>query len=146
MSCDRRGADVYTSSVQTQGSGYWFGTGLLADGEGNDQYDARYYMQGAGAHFAMAIFLESSGDDRYNQNYTPTATSIGESVADSKPRAVARVPPRHEHQHDGQIWDLGAPLRARTYPWPLMTPRIRFHRLAFEEDAFLAKPQRGPRF
>ena len=71
------GDDVYIASIFAQGSGYWFGTGMLQDGGGNDIYDGFWYVQGAAAHMAMAWFADEGGNDRYNQTLTPKATSIG---------------------------------------------------------------------
>jgi len=71
------GDDVYIASVFAQGSGYWFGTGMLQDGGGDDIYDGFWYVQGAAAHMAMAWFADEGGNDRYNQTLTPKATSIG---------------------------------------------------------------------
>lgn len=74
---DLSGNDTYTCSVFGQGTGYWFGTGLLADGGGDDTYDGLWYVQGSNAHFALAVFWDHSGDDIYNGTLTPRATSIG---------------------------------------------------------------------
>ncbi|MGH7320492.1 MAG: hypothetical protein ACRELA_12815 [Candidatus Rokuibacteriota bacterium] len=65
------------ASIFAQGSGYWFGTGILQDGGGNDTYDGLWYVQGAAAHMAMAWFADEGGDDRYNQRLTPRASSLG---------------------------------------------------------------------
>ncbi len=71
------GDDVYVASIFAQGSGYWFGTGILQDGGGNDTYDGLWYVQGAAAHMAMAWFADEGGDDRYNQRLTSSAASLG---------------------------------------------------------------------
>jgi len=49
----------------SQGLGYWYGTGLLWDGQGNDLYESVYFTQGSGAHFAIGALIDESGDDRH---------------------------------------------------------------------------------
>lgn len=71
------GRDVYLASVFAQGTGYWFGVGLLQDGGGGDVYDGLWYVQGAAAHAALAYFADEGGDDRYNQRVVPIASVLG---------------------------------------------------------------------
>lgn len=59
------GADDYICSVFGQGTGYWFGTGLLRDGGGDDLFDGRWYVRGASAHMALAMFHDLGGNDRH---------------------------------------------------------------------------------
>ncbi|MCB9552663.1 MAG: hypothetical protein H6705_12455 [Myxococcales bacterium] len=72
------GNDRYQVDVFGQGSGFWFGTGLFADGGGDDIYEGRWYVQGSGAHFAMSYFFEDGGDDTYNRPETIIATATGQ--------------------------------------------------------------------
>ena len=58
--------DSYVGSVFCQGTGYWFGSGILFDQGGDDRYQAKYYMQGSAAHFALAYFHDLAGNDRHN--------------------------------------------------------------------------------
>ena len=78
---DRRGNDVYVTSVFGQASGYWLGTGILADGGGADSYDGWWYTQGSAAHAALTVFVDDSGDDRYDLAFPlnpPYATNTGQ--------------------------------------------------------------------
>ena len=72
------GDDSYTADVFGQATGFWFGTGVLADAGGDDQYDGKWYVQGSDAHYALAVFLEDGGNDRYNQRDDVRATATGQ--------------------------------------------------------------------
>jgi hypothetical protein len=72
------GDDSYMVDVFGQATGFWFGTGVLADAGGNDSYDGKWYNQGSNAHYALAVFLEDSGDDLYNQRIDIRATAVGQ--------------------------------------------------------------------
>ena len=48
-----------------QGTGYYYGLGLLWDRGGNDQYSAIRYAQGNGVHQAVGVLREEHGNDRY---------------------------------------------------------------------------------
>jgi len=72
------GRDHYVASVFGQGTGYWFGTGVLHDGGGDDLYEGKWYVQGSAAHFALCVFRDKGGNDRHNtERVKPTATSMG---------------------------------------------------------------------
>jgi hypothetical protein len=48
-----------------QGSGYYYGLGLLWDRGGADRYEAHRYAQGNAAHQAVGVLRDEAGDDRY---------------------------------------------------------------------------------
>jgi hypothetical protein len=76
---DGGGTDSYTVDIFGQGTGFWFGTGILSDGgDGDDQYDGRWYNQGSDAHMALAFFFEEGGNDRYDQRVPILATAVGQ--------------------------------------------------------------------
>lgn len=64
---DAGGDDVYDTAQggMAQGTGYWFGYGLLYDGGGDDVYDANYYAQAVGLHFGTGVLIDRGGDDAY---------------------------------------------------------------------------------
>lgn len=63
---DDGGRDVYEAGNFSQGGGYYFGWGLLADlGDGADQYEGSRYSLGFAAHSALGSFLDEGGDDHY---------------------------------------------------------------------------------
>lgn len=74
---DLAGNDGYTGSTFVQGTGYWFGTGVLADGGGDDHYDGLFYAQGAAAHFALAFFLDGGGSDEHGLRHKPLHSQMG---------------------------------------------------------------------
>jgi hypothetical protein len=48
-----------------QGSGYYYGVGLLWDQGGDDRYRAVRYAQGSGAHEAVGVLRDEAGHDAY---------------------------------------------------------------------------------
>lgn len=64
---DLGGNDAYTCSAFCQGTGYWFGTGILwDDGAGNDESFGRIFAAGTGIHFGLGIYHDGGGDDRHH--------------------------------------------------------------------------------
>ena len=64
---DDGGDDVYEAGNFSQGCGYSFGWGVLADlGGGNDRYSGSRYAQGAAAHSALGSLYDDGGNDRYS--------------------------------------------------------------------------------
>lgn len=72
------GTDVYRADIFAQATGYWFGTGLLADAGGPDVYQGRWYTQGSTAHYALSYFFEEGGNDLYNPESVVMATAVGQ--------------------------------------------------------------------
>ncbi len=67
---DGSGRDRYEAGNFSQGGGYFFGTGILADlGSDPDSYTGSRYDQGFSAHQAIGIFIEEGGDDFYTTNH-----------------------------------------------------------------------------
>ncbi len=60
------GADVYQAGDFSQGTGYFFGLGILADAGGHDNYRGARYAQGAAAHQAAGFLLDDFGNDVYH--------------------------------------------------------------------------------
>ena len=60
------GDDTYQAGDFSQGTGYFFGLGILADSGGNDRYEGARYCQGSAAHQAAGILLDDAGDDIYH--------------------------------------------------------------------------------
>lgn len=60
------GDDSYQAGDFSQGTGYFFGLGVLADSGGDDTYLGTRYAQGAAAHQAVGILLDGAGSDRYS--------------------------------------------------------------------------------
>lgn len=64
---DLGGNDKYTCSAFCQGTGYWFGTGILwDDGEGKDETFGRIFAAGTGVHFGLGIHHDGGGDDLHH--------------------------------------------------------------------------------
>lgn len=66
---DLSGDDRYEAGHFSQGGGYYFGWGLLYEGDGNDTYIGSRYAQGFAAHQAMGYFADTSGNDRYSTRH-----------------------------------------------------------------------------
>ncbi len=67
---DGSGRDRYEAGNVSQGGGYFFGTGILADlGADPDSYTGSRYDQGFSAHQAVGIFIEEGGGDFYTTNH-----------------------------------------------------------------------------
>jgi hypothetical protein len=66
---DLAGDDRYEAGHFSQGGGYYFGWGLLYEGDGNDVYIGSRYAQGFAAHEAMGYFADTSGNDRYSTRH-----------------------------------------------------------------------------
>lgn len=63
---DTGGRDRYRAGNFSQGGGYYYGWGLLADrGAGDDDFEGSRYAQGFAAHSALGSFWDAGGDDRY---------------------------------------------------------------------------------
>jgi membrane-associated protease RseP (regulator of RpoE activity) len=63
---DQSGEDYYEAGTFSQGGGYYFGWGILADMRNdNDVYLGTRYAQGFAAHSAIGYFMDEGGDDRY---------------------------------------------------------------------------------
>ena len=60
------GDDTYQAGDFSQGTGYFFGLGILADSGGDDRYQGARYSQGSAAHQAAGILLDDAGDDIYH--------------------------------------------------------------------------------
>lgn len=58
--------DTYQAGNFAQGTGYFFGIGLLSEEGGNDRYLGSRYSQGAAAHQAIGVLLDDGGHDRYH--------------------------------------------------------------------------------
>jgi len=52
-----------------QGTGYWWGLGILEDYCGDDIYNGYWYAQGASAHFAIGCHVDLKGNDKYNNDF-----------------------------------------------------------------------------
>ena len=63
---DLEGDDVYDAGNFSQGTGYYFGVGVLDDASGNDRYLGSRYSQGSSAHQAVGILIDRQGDDFYS--------------------------------------------------------------------------------
>ncbi|MCP4581630.1 MAG: hypothetical protein GY839_08405 [candidate division Zixibacteria bacterium] len=62
---DIKGKDEYYSGNWTLGCGYWFGTGLVYEGEGDDLYKSVYFTQASGAHYCIGAILDEGGNDTH---------------------------------------------------------------------------------
>jgi hypothetical protein len=63
---DEGGSDRYEAGNFSQGGGYYYGWGLLADlGPEGDLYEGSRYAQGFAAHSALGSLWDEAGDDRY---------------------------------------------------------------------------------
>lgn len=58
-------ADAYQAGNFSQGTGYFFGLGVLADAGGDDRYIGTRYTQAASAHQAIGVLLDGGGNDKY---------------------------------------------------------------------------------
>jgi hypothetical protein len=58
-------ADAYQAGNFSQGTGYFFALGVLADAGGDDRYLGTRYTQAASAHQAVGVLLDGGGDDEY---------------------------------------------------------------------------------
>ena len=66
MLLDGNGEDTFWAGNFSQGTGYFFGIGIIRNfGEGDDTYTASRYGQGASAHSAIGILIDDSGNDHY---------------------------------------------------------------------------------
>lgn len=64
---DLGGSDKYTCGAFCQGTGYWFGTGILwDDGAGNDETYGRIFAAASGVHFGLGVYHDGGGDDRHH--------------------------------------------------------------------------------
>jgi hypothetical protein len=64
---DSAGKDRYSAGNFSQGGGYYFGLGLLADlGSSDDRYVGSRYAQAFSAHSAGAFFIDKGGNDHYS--------------------------------------------------------------------------------
>ena len=64
---DGEGDDSFWAGNFSQGTGYYFGLGIIRNfGSGDDTYSASRYGQGASAHSAAGILIDDEGNDRYN--------------------------------------------------------------------------------
>ncbi|MEK7448683.1 MAG: PDZ domain-containing protein [Planctomycetota bacterium] len=64
---DNQGQDHYEAGTFSQGGGYYFAWGILADGGAeNDTYIGTRYAQGFSAHSALGFFMDEGGDDYYS--------------------------------------------------------------------------------
>jgi len=63
---DGEGDDSFWAGNFSQGTGYFFGIGIIRNfGQGDDTYSASRYGQGASAHSAAGILIDDGGNDRY---------------------------------------------------------------------------------
>lgn len=62
---DIKGKDHYYSGNWTLGCGYWFGTGLVYEGEGDDLYESVYFTQASGAHYCIGAIVDEGGNDTH---------------------------------------------------------------------------------
>ena len=62
---DIKGNDTYYSGNWTLGCGYWFGTGLVYEGDGDDLYKSVYFTQASGAHYCIGAILDEGGNDTH---------------------------------------------------------------------------------
>jgi len=60
------GHDTYQAGDFSQGTGYFFGLGILADSGGDDRYLGARYAQGSSAHQAVGVLLDNRGNDSYH--------------------------------------------------------------------------------
>ena len=66
MLLDGNGEDSFWAGNFSQGTGYFFGMGIIRNfGEGDDTYTASRYGQGASAHSAVGILIDDNGNDLY---------------------------------------------------------------------------------
>jgi hypothetical protein len=62
------GDDTYQAGDFSQGTGYFFGLGILTDTGGDDRYLGSRYSQGTAAHQALGVLLDDAGNDHYQSN------------------------------------------------------------------------------
>ena len=63
---DGNGADSFWAGNFSQGTGYFFGMGIIRNfGAGDDTYTASRYGQGSSAHSAAGILIDDGGNDQY---------------------------------------------------------------------------------
>ena len=64
---DKQGKDRFEAGNFSQGTGYFFGMGVLRNsGEEDDRYYGSRYTQSASAHSAIGVLIEDGGDDYYS--------------------------------------------------------------------------------
>ncbi|KPK35988.1 MAG: hypothetical protein AMK70_03950 [Nitrospira bacterium SG8_35_1] len=64
---DGEGDDSFWAGNFSQGTGYFFGIGVIRNfGPGDDTYSASRYGQGASAHSAAGLLMDDEGNDRYD--------------------------------------------------------------------------------
>jgi hypothetical protein len=64
---DGDGEDSFWAGNFSQGTGYFFGLGIIRNfGSGDDVYTASRYGQGASAHSAAGLLMDDGGNDRYS--------------------------------------------------------------------------------
>lgn len=59
------GDDRYQAGSFSQGGGYYFSFGLMADGGGDDETLGARYAQGFGVHQGIGVRWDAAGDDQY---------------------------------------------------------------------------------
>lgn len=75
---DLKGDDVYQCSVMCLGFGYFFGTGLVWDGDGDDSYEITHkYGLGSATHQSVGLFFDDSGADKYRISGNDEAIGLG---------------------------------------------------------------------
>jgi hypothetical protein len=63
---DGNGDDSFWAGNFSQGTGYFFGMGIIRNfGNGDDTYIASRYGQGSSAHSAAGILMDDGGNDKY---------------------------------------------------------------------------------
>lgn len=63
---DKQGRDIFKAGEFAQGSGYYFGMGLLFNlGSEDDHYQGTRYTMGTAAHQAIGGFIDVGGNDSY---------------------------------------------------------------------------------
>ena len=63
---DGEGEDVFQAGNFSQGSGYFFGLGVLKNfGDNDDSYIAYRYGQSSAAHSALGVLIDNGGNDTY---------------------------------------------------------------------------------
>ena len=66
---DYKGNDFYESGNFSQGTGYFYGLGLLIDDMGNDRHIGSRYSIASSAHSALGILINNKGNDSYQTLY-----------------------------------------------------------------------------
>lgn len=101
---DQSGRDRFEAGTFSQGGGYYYAFGILANaGMEDDHYIGTRYAQGFGVHQALGAFLEFGGNDVYQ-----TRMAVAQGLAWDEAIGLFIDEQGDDHYHGGSGFSLGA--------------------------------------